>query len=120
VTFCRRPDVCNAGRGGTIDATMNSIASIALSGLQAAQTQLSSSAHNVANAMTPGFRRQLVAQQAVDGGGVSTTLERAPQAGEALAEDIVTMKLAGHLFTANLKVLQTQDRMLGTLLDEHA
>jgi flagellar hook-associated protein FlgK len=101
-------------------ATMNSIASIALSGLQAAQTQLSSSAHNIANAMTPGFRRQVVAPQAAVGGGVTTTLERSPIVGDALAEDIVSMKLAEHLFTANLKVLQTQDRLLGSLLDEHA
>ena len=98
---------------------MNSIASIALSGLQAAQTQMSSSAHNIANAMTPGFRRQVVVPQAVASGGVTTTLGRSATAGDALAEDIVAMKLAGHLFTANLKVLQTQDRMLGSLLDEH-
>ena len=99
---------------------MDSIASIARPGLQAAQTQLSSSAHNIANAMTPGFKRQVVAPQAVEGGGVTTTLERSPIVGDALAQDIVTMKLAEHLFTANLKVLQTQDRMLGSLLDEHA
>jgi flagellar hook protein FlgE len=40
--------------------------------------------------------------------------------GGALAEDLVALKLAQHLFTANLKVLRTQDQMLGTLLDETA
>jgi flagellar basal body rod protein FlgF len=99
---------------------MNSISSIALSGLQAAQLRVSSSGHNIANAMTPGFRRQVVAQQAVDGGGVATTIERSPQVGDALAEDLVTLKLGEHLFKANLQVLRTQDRMLGTLLDETA
>jgi hypothetical protein len=32
----------------------------------------------------------------------------------------VTLKLGEHLFKANLTVLRTQDRMLGTLLDEVA
>jgi len=99
---------------------MNAISSIALSGLHAAQTRMSSSAHNVANAVTPGFRRQVVAQQTVPNGGVATTVERAPTQGDALAEDLVALKLAQHLFTANLKVLRTQDQMLGTLLDETA
>jgi flagellar hook-associated protein FlgK len=99
---------------------MNSLTSIALSGLQAAQTQAASAGHNIANALTPDFRRQVVAQQAVAGGGVATQIERAPVAGDALAEDLVALKLAQHLFTANLKVLRTQDQMLGTLLDETA
>ena len=100
--------------------TMNSISSIALSGLQAAQLRVSSSGHNIANAMTPGFRRQVVEQRAVEGGGVATTIERSPVVSDALAEDLVTLKLSEHLFAANLKVLRTQDRMLGTLLDEVA
>ena len=96
---------------------MNAVSSIALSGLHAAQTRMAGSAHNIANAVTPDFRRQMVAQQTVADGGVTTTLERAPVAGDALAEDLVALELAQHLFTANLKVLRTQDRMLGTLLD---
>lgn len=99
---------------------MNAISSIALSGLHAAQTRLGSSAHNIANAVTPGFRRQVVAQQTAPNGGVTTTIERAPVQGDALAEDLVSLKLARHLFTANLKVMRTQDQMLGTLLDEQA
>jgi flagellar hook-associated protein FlgK len=100
--------------------TMNSLSSMALSGLQAAQLSMASAGHNIANAMTPGFRRQVVQQQAVEGGGVATSVARAPVDGEALAEDLVMLKLAGHLFKANVKVLQTQDQMLGTLLDETA
>ena len=99
---------------------MNAISSIALSGLHAAQTRMGSAAHNIANAVTPNFRRQTVAQQTAPNGGVTTTIQRAPVQGDALAEDLVALKLAQHLFTANLKVLRTQDQMLGTLLDEHA
>src|SRR5512138_109201 len=100
--------------------TMNSLSSIALSGLQAAQLSIASAGHNIANAMTPSFRRQVVQQQSVDGGGVATTIARAPVEGESLAEDLVMLKLGSHLFKANLQVLRTQERMLGTLLDETA
>ncbi|HTP72858.1 MAG TPA: flagellar basal body rod protein [Burkholderiaceae bacterium] len=96
---------------------MNALTSIALSGLQSAQWRVASAGHNIANALTPGFRRQLVQQQALDGGGVSTTIERSPVAGDALAEDLVALKAGEHLYKANLQVLRTQDRMLGTLLD---
>jgi len=100
--------------------TMNSITSIALSGLQGAQLRVGSAGHNIANALTPGFRRQVVAQQALAGGGVATTIERSPVAGDALADDLVALKLGEHLFKANLQVLRTRDRLLGTLLDETA
>jgi len=100
--------------------TMNTLTSIALSGLQGAQLRVGSAGHNIANALTPGFRRQVVQQQAVEGGGVATTIARAPFVGDALAEDLVALKLGEHLFAANLQVLRTHDRMLGTLLDETA
>jgi len=96
---------------------MNSITSIALSGLQAAQLRVGSAGHNIANTLTPGFRRQLVAQQAVEGGGVAATVERSALPGDALADDLVALKLGEHLFKANLQVLRTRDRLLGTLLD---
>jgi flagellar hook protein FlgE len=99
---------------------MNSLSSIALSGLQAAQLGMASAGHNIANALTPGFRRQVVQQQAVEGGGVAATVARAPVEGEALADDLVALRLGGHLFKANLQVLRTHDRLLGTLLDETA
>src|SRR5262245_54035338 len=97
--------------------TMNSLSAISLSGLQAMQLRAGSAGHNIANAMTPGFRRQVVEQQAIEGGGVSATVERSPVVGDALAEDLVTLKLSEQLFKANVQVLRTQDRMLGTLLD---
>ena len=37
--------------------------------------------------------------------------------GDALAEDLVALKLGEQLFKANMQVLRTQERMLGTLLD---
>jgi flagellar hook protein FlgE len=95
---------------------MNTI-STALSGMNAASLQLVTSAHNIANSLTPGYRRQMVAQQAVVNGGVSTEVGRADAAGESLAEDIVTQMSASYAFKANLKLLKTQDEVLGSLLD---
>lgn len=99
---------------------MNNIGSIALSGLNAAQWNLNSAAHNIANLQTAGFRRQTTAQAALPEGGVSVSIGRAAEPGNALVEDIVGQKLAGYSFQANVMTLKTWDRMLGSLLDTQA
>jgi flagellar hook protein FlgE len=95
---------------------MNTI-STALSGMNAASLELATSAHNIANSQTPAFRRQGVARQATEGGGVSAEVIQADAAGASLADDIVTQMSASYAFKANLKVLTTQHEVLGTLLD---
>ena len=91
--------------------------SIALSGLQSAQTRLGAAGHNIANLGTTGFRRQTVEAAAVPAGGVTVSLGQAPQTGNAIEEDMVGLLSAKHHFLANLAVFKTQDRMLGSLLD---
>ena len=99
---------------------MNSISSIARSGLAAAQLTLDSSAHNIANQATPAFRRQSVALAEQQGGGVTASVVRASEPGELLASDMVTQKMALYSFKANIKVIQTDNDMLGSLLDLRA
>jgi len=65
---------------------MASISSIALSGMNAAQVALNSSAHNVANMNTAQFRRQEVTQTAQTDGGVSTSVSIE---GASLEKDVV-------------------------------
>lgn len=96
---------------------MSSIASIALSGLNATSSQLATAAHNIANAQTPGLRRQLAQQTAQPEGGVIVSISQATEPGEALAEDMVAQMSATYAFKANVLMLKTQDRMLGSLLD---
>ena len=60
---------------------MASISSIAQSGMNAAQMTLNSSAHNIANMNTTGFRRQEVLQTSQADGGVSTALTTARSEG---------------------------------------
>ncbi len=102
-----------------------SASAIGLSGLRAAQTRLDTAAHNIANAQTPAFQRQVVQQTAVpDAGGVQTQVLR--EDGEPtgdlghLAEDLVEQRQALYSFAANLKTIETEDRMLGSLLDIQA
>ena len=108
-------------------AAMASISSISLSGMQAAQTRLQASAHNIANAQTPGFQRQQVVQTAnPESGGVTARVERETQAAAEggdlghLAEDLVGGKMSLYSFAANLQVVKTGQEMLGTLFDERA
>ena len=96
---------------------MNSISSIALSGMAAATLGLDASANNIANAQTPGYRRQSVARTEQPGGGVQAALEPAAQAGESLVEDAVQQRMDFYAFEANALVLRRADRMLGSLLD---
>lgn len=92
-------------------------AAISLSGMNAAQTALDASAHNIANAGTAGFRRQQVSQAAAPGGGVATTLTQAPEPGAALETDMVDQLVAKNAFLANLAVFRASDKMLGALMD---
>ena len=98
---------------------MNTI-STALSGMNAAMSQLDVAANNIANSQTPGYRRQVAVPQAAPAGGVTTTITHAGAEGPALAEDFVAQLAATYAFKANLKVLQTQDRLIGSLLSEIA
>ena len=96
---------------------MLSSSSIALSGMNAAQTGLQSAAHNIANGGTSGFRRQQVEQASLAAGGVETRLSRATQPGQALAADMIEQLQSKNAFLANLAVFKTSDRMIGALLD---
>ena len=97
-----------------------SSSSIALSGMRAAELGLSASAHNIANADTPGFRKQVLLKEEREDGGVDARPARLPTEGEALAEDLVLQKRAAYSFVSNLRVIQTHDRMVGALLDATA
>lgn len=100
---------------------MSTIGSIASSGLRAAQLQMDTAAHNVANADTPGFQRQTVAlQDQAEDGGVGASVGRAAQAGSDLESDAVDQVASTYSFAANLQMLRTEERMMGALLDTRA
>jgi Flagella basal body rod protein len=112
----------------SLSALSGSSTAAGLSGMRAAQLRLDTGAHNVANAQTPGFQRHSVTQTARPGqGGVDAQVVREPEAASAfggdfshLAQDLVEGRMSVYGFAANLRVVETEDRMLGTLLDERA
>lgn len=99
---------------------MTSLSNIALSGMQAAQTRLDASAHNIANLDTPGFRREEVVQSQQPGGGVSASRERSEAPGPSLEADVVAQLQAKNAFLANLAVFKTGNALAGVLLNEKA
>ena len=99
---------------------MNNTASVALSGMNAAQVQMSAVAHNVANTNTPGLRRQQVHFVPQAQGGVAATAEQADVAGSAIESDMVALLQAKQSYLANLSVFKTSHRMTGLLLHEKA
>lgn len=101
---------------------MSDIASIARSGMAAAQTRLTAAASNIANRDSTDFRRFQVDSRERFGGGVDARLVRdaRPQSDDGLTTDLVHAIEARQAFEANLKVLKAQDDLLGTLLDTRA
>jgi flagellar hook protein FlgE len=99
---------------------MNTISSIAVSGVQAASTRLDVSAHNIANAQTPNFHRQVVHQQSQETAGVMTSVGKADEVGPDVAADLVEQMQASYSYKANLRTIQTQEQMVGSILDVKA
>lgn len=93
--------------------------STVLSGLSAANERLRASANNIANLNTEGYRRERVESQTTEDGGVSTQVTKLPEPGADLATDVVEQQAATYTFIANMKVLQTQVRAEGAMLDIH-
>ncbi len=104
---------------------------IAHSGLKAASTRAANSAHNVANSNTDGFDPGRVLAEDVEPGGVRTRVEKTDQphavydrdgqtveaSNTDIAAEMVEQLQAGHAFKANIRMIQTVDSMLGSLLD---
>jgi flagellar hook-associated protein FlgK len=105
-----------------------SLSSIGLSGMRAAQMQLDTSAHNVANGQTPGFQRQAVTQTAQPrtSGVTAQIVKESPSVSALgadqgrLADDMVAQHMGVYNFAANLRSVEAEDRVLGSLLDAKA
>jgi flagellar hook protein FlgE len=105
---------------------MNAISPIAISGMAAASTRLAASAHNVANATTPGFAPARADQVEISGGGTAARVSYGAPPSDAnaetasgvdLAEEAVNQLAAGIAFAANAAVLRASRSMSKSLLD---
>ena len=106
-----------------------------VSALQAYKTQMEVTSNNVANVNTDGFKKSKATLKEGDNGDVQVDVNRVDTPGHRyqelkgdqrveketsnvdLAEEFPQMMVTQHAYEANLKVLQTQDKMLGTTLD---
>lgn len=96
---------------------MNITSTTALTGVQAASLRMESAAHNIANANTPNFQRQVVTMQTQESAGVLTTTGKAEEIGAALAADLVEQMDAAAAYRANLRMIQADQQTTGSLLD---
>lgn len=99
---------------------MSTVSSIAVSGMQAAQQRMQSSAHNVANLGTENFKREETTSKPRAGGGINVQVQQAATPGPSLEKDMVDQLQAKNAFLANLKVFKTADAMAGVLLNQKA
>jgi flagellar basal-body rod protein FlgC len=113
---------------------MNAAYQAALSGLQAFGTRIQSNANNIANANSEGFKKTRVTLAETLPQGVRAAVEKVETPGAMVFEetgkgmDVVElsnvelgselpeMMLNSQFYKANLKTIETVDRMTGTLL----
>lgn len=93
--------------------------STALSGMSAANERLRASASNVARMQSPNAQREQVELSTNATGGVQAQSRVTKQPIDA-ATEVVEQRAATYSFVANLRVLETQLRTEGALLDIHA
>ena len=89
-----------------------------LSGLQTFRRALDSSAHNVANSLTAGYKPQQVAfQEGATGGVGSASLSTTDPSGTDYATETVQSIQYKTGFDFSAKVVKTADEILGVLID---
>ena len=106
-----------------------------VSALQAYKTQMNVTSNNVANVNTEGFKKSKASLKEGDNGDVQVDVNRVNTPGHRyqependrmveketsnvdLAEEFPQMMVTQHAYEANMKVLQAQDKLLGTTLD---
>lgn len=107
------------------DVSLFSSINTSLSGLNAASAQLETSAHNLANLNTEGYKAQvtrLTDTADFSGAAVANTYtdetESVPEGSNVdPAREVVNMIQAKSMYTANAVAVSIADQMMGTLLD---
>jgi len=101
-----------------------STSAIAQSGLNVASLGLAVAANNVANLNSDGYKAKSLSQEETKEGGVQAsqvTESQQPTVPDGsnvdLATEMTSLMTQSGAYTSNLKVMKTQDEMLGQLMD---
>ncbi len=95
---------------------MNIPATSALNGLKSTTLLQDVTAHNVANTNTPDFTAKEGLQTETPSGPTISTIRETGRETD-LAESMVQLKQNNRMYSADLKIIKIQDRMLGELVD---
>jgi flagellar hook protein FlgE len=92
----------------------------ALSGMQAANLQLSTTADNTANLNTPGYRERRTDLATSATGGVVAGVSQADEPGVDLAGQMVDLVTGSLLYSANARMLETGLEIQRSVVDIRA
>ncbi len=104
---------------------------ISISGMKAMETRMSTTANNLANTVSDGFKKDRVTLSENQNGGVEATISKVDTPGTVvedqgttrelsnvdMAEELVSTIPTKAIYTANLKMIQAQDEVMGTILN---
>ena len=111
---------------------MSSLFNSSISGIRAATDMLSTSAHNIANINTDGYKKQHVNLRGDDGSGVIADITESTEAGSLYIskrgeivetsnvnyiEEVVTQIKARHLLSANAAAIKYTDEAQKSIMD---
>ena len=106
-----------------------------VSALQAYKSQMEVTSNNIANVNTEGFKKSKATLQEGTNGGVQVDIKKVDTPGHRyqalegdqmveketsnvdLPEEVPQMMVTQHSYQANMKVIQTQDEILGNMLN---
>ena len=97
--------------------------SISSSALNATQTYVNTTSHNLANLSTEGFKPfSAVSAETASGNGAGNGVEvssvrQSGESGVNLNQELPSLKTDEKMYQANAKVLQVENNTLGSLLD---
>jgi flagellar basal body rod protein FlgB len=96
---------------------MNIGTNSALNGLRSVTQLQDITAHNVANSNTPSYTaKEGLQSESPNSGPVISTIRDTGE-GTDLAKSMVELKQNKNMYSADLKILKIQDRMIGELID---
>lgn len=98
---------------------MISVFGIGLSAIRAFGRKMEGIAENVANMYSEGYKNTRTTMKEQEGGGVIVEVQKQNSSGHGvdLTKEIPQSIIAQRGYEANLKTIQTEDEVLGTLID---